>query len=349
VRIVPFILAGGQGTRLWPASRPGKPKQLLALAGETPLIRRTYERVNPLAGGGPVYVVTDADNREAVERALPEVRPEQVWIEPQGRNTGPSVSWALHEAEPEHAGEIAVFFPSDHVFQDPSGLRQAMQAGAAAARGGRIALLGVRPTRPETGYGYIEGGGADSSGVREVRRFLEKPSGATAAALMKRTDVFWNSGIFIVPIGTGLDLVRSASPELARFVEALPGPATARRAEGPGRPQLAAAFASVSPVPFDMAVLERTSQRALVPLEGGWSDLGSWQAVWEAGPQDETGNVVGRGGLALESEGCLLAGDGRTIAALGVKDLVIVAWGDAVLVCPRDRAQDVRKIVEALT
>jgi mannose-1-phosphate guanylyltransferase/mannose-6-phosphate isomerase len=349
VTLIPFILAGGQGTRLWPASRAGSPKQVLALTGEQPLIRQTCRRIAPLAGQAAIHVVTDARNRKGIEEAAPDLAPENIWTEPEGRNTGPSVSWALHEAAPEHGHAVAAFFPSDHLFADAAALREAVEAGAEVARRGRIALLGVRPTRPETGYGYIEGEAAGSSGAREVRRFLEKPDAAAAEALCRREDVFWNSGIFIMQVARGLEIIREVSPALSDFLDELPEAGTARREGMPGWDSLAAAFARVQALPFDVAVLERTGHCSVVPLDAGWSDLGSWQAVWEAGTPDPAGNVITTAGLAIDSEGCLMAGDGRTIAALGVKDLVIVAWGDAVLVCPRDRAQDVRTIVEKLS
>jgi mannose-1-phosphate guanylyltransferase len=244
---------------------------------------------------------------------------------------------------------VAAFFPSDHLFKNAAALREAVEVAAEVACHGRIALLGVRPTRPETGYGYIEGESAGASGAREVRRFLEKPDSGAAETLCRREDVFWNSGIFIMQVARGLEIVREVSPELSVFLDELPEAGTARGTGAPAGDSLAAAFARVPALPFDKAVLERTRHCSVVPLDAGWSDLGSWQAVWEAGTPDQAGNVITTAGLAVDSKGCLMAGDGRTIAALGVEDLVIVAWGDAVLVCPRDRAQDVRKIVEKLS
>jgi mannose-1-phosphate guanylyltransferase len=161
---------------------------------------------------------------------------------------------------------------------------------------------------------------------------------------MAREDMFWNSGIFAIPVAAGLHLVREADPGLAAFLDVLPAPGTGRSPGDAGRQQVATAFDRVTPEPFDIAVMEKTSQRLLAPLDAGWSDLGSWQAVWEQGDADADGNVVGPGGRAVESSGCLVTGDGRKISVLGASDLIVVAWGDTVLVCPRDRAQDVRKL-----
>jgi mannose-1-phosphate guanylyltransferase/mannose-1-phosphate guanylyltransferase/mannose-6-phosphate isomerase len=178
---------------------------------------------------------------------------------------------------------------------------------------------------------------------------MEKPDAATASALAAREDMFWNSCIFIIPVGAGLVAARAASPALAAFLDALPAPATARHAGDAGRPALAAAFAAVHSSPFDVEVMEQTPRRLMLPLaDAGWSDLGSWGAIWEGGEPDADGNVLGDTALAIDSRGCLVASDGPDVAALGVRDLVIVAWGGGVLVCPRDRAQEVKSIVEKL-
>ena len=343
VKIVPVILAGGVGTRLWPASRADSPKQYLALLGGSSLIKDTYDRILPLAGDGQVYVVTVEGHRDLVAAELPGLPPENIWCEPAGRNTGPSMAWALHELQLQHAGDVAVFFPADHVVGDGEALRQAVKSAAATAgETGQVGLLGVRPERPETGYGYVEAGAPTTSVCRTVTRFLEKPDRDKAVELMARNDMFWNSGIFALPVAAGLRLVRAADQGLADFLDGLPAPGTGRGRGDAAREQVVSAFDGVMPVPFDIAVMEKTPHRLLVPLDAGWSDLGSWQAVWEQGVADGDGNVVGHGGRVEESSGCLVTGDGRKISVLGARDLIVVAWGDSVLVCPRDRAQDVR-------
>ncbi len=350
MRIVPFILAGGQGNRLWPASRQGRPKQFLPLLGGNSLLRRTFDRVAPLADGGLLVVITVEGQEEHVAQCLPELAPERIWSEPVGRNTAPSIAWALREAARDHAGDVAAFFPADHMVRDDQALREAVRAAAAAAQAaGSIALLGVPPTRPETGYGYMEAGPAEDAGARPVTRFLEKPRLDAARDLLERDDVFWNSGIFVIPVGAGLAAVREASATLARFLDALPPPGGARRLEGPDRAALAAAFAAVPPCPFDVEVMERTMRRIMLPLaNAGWSDLGSWAAIWEVGEPDASGNVLAGPARAVDAQGCLLASDGPAVAALGVRDLVIVAWSGGVLVCPRDRAQEVKSLVEKM-
>jgi mannose-1-phosphate guanylyltransferase/mannose-6-phosphate isomerase len=345
VKIVPVILAGGVGTRLWPASREESPKQYLALLGGDSLINATYERILPLAGDGQVYVVTVAGHEDLVAAQLPGLPPENIWCEPAGRNTGPSIAWALHELQQRHAGDVAVFFPADHLVRDGEALRQAVTSVATAAgETGQVGLLGVRPERPETGYGYVEAAAAAAGNFRTVTRFLEKPDRATATQLMARDDMFWNSGIFALPVAGGLRLVRTADQGLADFLDELPAPGTGRGQGDAGRGQVISAFNGVMPTPFDIAVMEKAPHGLLVPLSAGWSDLGNWQAVWEQGDADENGNVVGPGGRVEESSGCLVISDGRKIAVLGARDLIVVAWGDSVLVCPRDRAQDVRML-----
>ncbi|MFQ5670899.1 MAG: mannose-1-phosphate guanylyltransferase [Acidobacteriota bacterium] len=349
MRVVPFILAGGQGQRLWPASRRERPKQFLPLVGEVSLIRATYQRVAPLARGGPIYVLTGEETAGLVREALPDLPADRIWTEPLPRNTGPSIAWALHEAMTEHGREVAAFFPADHHFGEEPALREAVdRAAEAAAATGRIGLLGVKPDRVESGYGHVQVGPGADRGGREVVRFLEKPPAARARELSRREDVFWNSGIFVLGVEDGLRIIRKASPALARFLQQVPPAGLSRQRGGGARPRLEAAFRAVKAVPFDVAVLERSPHRVLVPLEAGWSDLGSWQAVWEACSKDAAGNVVSGAATVLDSEGCLVRGGGRTVAVLGAKDLVIISCGDAVLVCPRERAQEVRRIVEAI-
>lgn len=349
MNIRPCILAGGQGTRLWPASRPEHPKQFLPLAGTRSLIRETYQRVLPLGDGQCPVVVSIEAHEALVQRELAELPADRIWLEPEGRNTGPSVAWALHELQRDDASAVAAFFPADHHVGQPEALRAAVHRGAAvAARTGGIALLGARPDRVEAGYGHIEYGEPVADGVHRVRRFLEKPDPETAGQLSRRDDILWNCGIFIVPVAAGLDLVRAASPALAAFLDALPAPGLARRPGTPERAGLRRAFESVESVPFDVAVLEPAEGCLVVPVEAGWSDLGSWQAVWEVGSRDARGNRVSPGSVVVDADGCLVQATGTRVAALGVKDLVIVAWGDAVLVCPRNRVQEVRQVVGPL-
>ena len=349
MRILPIILAGGSGNRLWPASQPALPKQFLHLMGSRSLLRETFERVETLGDEQAPVILSIERHDRLIRQELAELEPDRIWLEPAGRNTGPSVAWALHEIGPEDGGTVAVFFPSDHHVARPEALRAAVRSAAqAASRTGRLALLGARPDRPETGYGYVETGAELSENVHEVKRFLEKPDAATAGLLSNRQDVLWNCGIFVVPVTPGLELVREVSPSLARFLDGLPEPGSACRPGQPGREQLERAFDAVEAVPFDVAVLERTERCLVVPLEAGWSDLGSWQAVWEVGPRDESDNLIDPGSVAVETAGCLVRAEGSRIAAIGVKDLVIVAWGNAVLVCPRDRAQEIRRLAAEL-
>ncbi|MFQ5718251.1 MAG: mannose-1-phosphate guanylyltransferase [Acidobacteriota bacterium] len=343
------ILAGGHGTRLWPASRPDRPKQYLPLAGEASLIRQTWERARPVADPERCVVVSVEAHEALVRRELGEVHEAHVWLEPQGRNTGPSVLWTLHEVQHEDPDGVVVFLPADHHVARPDLLVEAAGAGVKhAQRTGDIVLLGARPERAETGYGHIEQGEKVQDDLYRVRRFLEKPDARTAAELAARHDVLWNCGLFIIPVTSGLEIACAVSPELSAFRSSLPAAGAARRPGSPGRQALCDAFASVRAVPFDVAVLERTQRCAVIPLDAGWSDLGSWQAIWQVAEHDSHDNHVAAGCVVNDSSGCHLASDGPRIAALGVENLVIVAWGDAVLVCPRERAQEIRRMVAGM-
>ena len=343
--IVPVVLAGGRGERLWPMSREARPKPVLPLVGDAPLLRTTCDRVAPLAGDGRVRVIGVEGMDEALRASVPQVGPEDLWLEPLGRNTGPSIAWVLAELADQPADAVLAVFPADHTILDEDGLRAAVRRAAdAALDAGRIALLGIRPDRAETGFGWIEMGEPLAHGLSSVARFLEKPSAEAAAGLLNRGGMLWNSGIFVMPIAAGRRLVAAVSPPLGEFMRALPQAGTARRPGKGDRERLTTAFAAVEPVPFDIAVMERTEARAVLPVDIGWNDLGTWEAVWEARTRDAAGNSISTGSLALEATDCLIEGEDVRVAAFGVRDLIIVAAGGAVLVCPRDRAAEVRRV-----
>jgi mannose-1-phosphate guanylyltransferase len=335
-----LILAGGSGTRFWPLSRKRRPKQLLALEGERTLLRDTLERLQPLVGPESVWVCTTEALAEEIRRDLPEVPPEQILLEPEGRNTAPAIGWSVRSM-PEGArrGVVAVL-PADHRVGDPAAFRQALERAAGVVeREDRVMTLGVVPHRPETGYGYLElepGGEAD--GVRRVRRFVEKPSAENAARFVESGNYLWNAGIFVFRGTTFLDVLARVQPELSRGLEEI--------AASPER--VRELYGRLPADSIDYAVMEKLDSISTVPLECGWSDLGSWEALDEVLPKDERGNSLRGDALAVDARGNLLFADEGTIAVVGVEGLVVVRTGDAVLVLPKERSQDVRKIVAEL-
>jgi len=343
-----LILAGGSGTRFWPLSRKSRPKQLLALEGERTLLRDTVERLQPLVPPEGVWICTTRALADAVRRELPEVPPGQILLEPVGRNTAPAIGWSIRSMPAAaRRGAIAVL-PADHRVGDPAAFRAALERAARAVETeDRVMTLGVTPRWAETGYGYLELGetadlsGAGESGLRRVRRFVEKPTLENAERFVRSGEYLWNAGIFVFRGTTFLDVLARLQPELARGLEEI--------AAAPDR--LDEIYPRLSADSIDYAVMEKLGEISTLPLDCGWSDLGSWSALDEVLAHDAADNC-GRGDtLAIDASGNLLfadAGDSGLIAVLGVKDLVVVRTGDTVLVMPKERAQEVRRIVAEL-
>lgn len=345
-----LILAGGTGTRFWPLSRKDRPKQLLALEGDTTLLRATFERLQPLVPPGAVWVCTTANLAAAVRRELPEVPPAQILLEPEGRNTAPAIGWSVRSM-PEEArrGPVAVL-PADHRVGDPAAFREILGRAARRAEAeDRVMTLGVTPRWAETGYGYLElDEETEPDGLRRVRRFVEKPDAENAARFLAAGNYLWNAGIFVFRGTTFLSLLERHEPELARGLEEIArSAASAASADDPGR--LAELYGRLPANSIDYAVMEKLDDISTFPLDCGWSDLGSWEALYEVLPAGPDGNAQRGDTLAVDSRGNLLFSDAGTVAVVGVQDLVVVRTGDTVLVCPRERSQDVRKLVAQLT
>jgi mannose-1-phosphate guanylyltransferase len=342
-----LILAGGSGTRFWPLSRKARPKQLLALEGERTLLRDTLERLAPGIGPESVWVCTTEALAEEIRRDLPEVPPGQILSEPQGRNTAPAIAWAVRSMPEEARRGVVAVLPADHRMGDPAAFRDALERAARVVeREDRVMTLGVVPRWAETGYGYLElepelepgAGRNDDSGVRRVRRFVEKPSAENAERFLASGNYLWNAGIFLFRGSTLLDIVARLQPDLARGLEEI--------AAAPDR--LRELYGRLPADSIDYAIMEKLDGIATIPLDCGWSDLGSWEALDELLPRDAQGNA-GRGDtLAVEARSNLLFADQGTIAVLGVEDLVVVRTGDAVLVMPKSRSQEVRKLISEL-
>jgi mannose-1-phosphate guanylyltransferase len=343
-----LILAGGSGTRFWPLSRRRRPKQLLALEGEVSLLRATVLRVAPLVPPEAIWVCTTRELGEAVRRELPEVPPEQVLLEPEGRNTAPAIGWSVRSMPEAARGGVVAVLPSDHRIGEPDAFRDTLaRAARAVERQDRVLALGVMPRWAETGYGYLElDPGEEADGLRRVRRFVEKPSPEDAARFAASGRHLWNAGMFVFRGERLLALLAVHEPELARGLEVI--------AAAPAR--LAEVYPRLPARSIDYAVMEKLDALATLPLDCGWSDLGSWAALDEVLPADPLGNT-GRGDrVALDAAGNLLFSDSGsgsgsgtgTIAVLGVRDLVVVRSGDVVLVMPKARSQEVRRLVKEL-
>jgi mannose-1-phosphate guanylyltransferase len=340
------IMAGGRGTRFWPLSRTGRPKQLLPLAGKLSLLRQTYERVAPLVGPERVLVVTSGELAAPIREQLPEVPPAQVIAEPVGRNTAPCAVLGVGLAARVAPGEPVALLPADHAIGDDDLFRQ--QLAAAFAHAGttdEVVTFGIVPTHPETGYGYLETGlEAGPGGFRAGLAFVEKPDRARAEAYLRGGRHFWNSGIFV----WGADTFRAAAtahvPQLAAALE----PVLAAWGSPIFMPALAAAYAQCPAVSIDVAVMEKLARFAVLPARFGWSDLGSWSAWRELAPAlgDDNRGVADL--VAVESRANVVHAPGKLVALIGVQGLVVVDTGDALLICPAAEDQRVKDIIGRL-
>jgi len=346
------IMAGGSGTRFWPLSRKRRPKQFLPLGGDgvTPLLTATAHRVASLSSLDHVLVVTRADLAEATREALPELPAANVLLEPAGRNTAPCVAWATHTVLRRDPDAVVVVLAADAYIADEAAFVGALRTACEAARTGAIVTLGIKPTRPETGYGYLHiGGSLDGApeGVHKVRAFVEKPDLARALTYVADEEHLWNAGIFVFRA----DVMRAAvARHLPAVAEAMADfdRAAARSPEDEAR-AVAERYPTLPSVSVDTGVMEKVGAVAVVPVDCGWSDVGSWQASWELAARDEHDNTVrGDAVLADASGNVVVAPPGKVIALIGVHDLVVVDTPDALLVVPRERAQDVKKAVDAL-
>lgn len=346
--ILPVILAGGAGSRLWPLSREHFPKPLLQLAGETTLLKATAMRLEGFDGAASPLFVCNEEHRFLVAEQIQAlgIRPSGILLEPEGRNTAPALTVAalyLAETQPD---ALMVVMPADHVIPDGAAFRAVVAQGAALARQGLLVTFGIVPTHAETGYGYIRRGGpiGDTGGFA-VDRFVEKPDAATAHAYVQAGDYLWNSGIFMMRADRWLEEIGRYAPQiLDACQEAIAG---GRRDDDFCRVGKDA-FLACPEDSIDYAVMEKTHRAAVVPMPGTWSDVGSWSAIWDLSERDATGNATRGDVLVHEVHDSLILSERRCVAAIGLKNMVIVETGDAVLVADKHCAQDVKQIVALL-
>jgi mannose-1-phosphate guanylyltransferase len=343
------IMAGGSGTRFWPASRRDRPKQFLTLATDKPLLRMTFERLEGLVPPERVWVVTTAATADASHDILPELPTGNILAEPVGRNTAACAGFAAHAVLSLDPEAICIVLPADHIIGQEDRFRSAMAAGARLVeREGGMLTFGVQPTRPETGFGYLELGPEHSRDgewtVHCLRRFVEKPDPEHARRYLESGQFLWNAGIFAWRAADLLDELRRQLPDLAHGLDRLKGAFGRSEAEG----VVAEVYPSLPATSVDFGVMEGAKTCWTVPVDFPWSDVGSWPALAEALPGDASDNR-GRGRvLADDAHGNVLVSMGPVISVVGVDDLVVIATPDAVLVVPKDEAQKVKDVVEAL-
>jgi mannose-1-phosphate guanylyltransferase len=351
------ILAGGRGTRFWPRSRTRTPKQLVSIVGKNTMLQQTVERLKPLIPPKQIWSVTNTEQAAALRQQLPTAARGGVLTEPFGRNTAAAIALAaIHIRHAAKGDALIAVLPADHYIAKPERYRQIVSAALDVARiEGRMVVLGIPPTRPETGFGYIERReppfGSGKFQVFPVRRFTEKPELATAKEYVASGMYQWNAGMFFWRVSTFLDALRCFLPKTHEAIEKLSKYIGKRSYAS----QLKKIYSSLENISVDYAILEKAATADkeggtvyVIPADVGWSDIGSWSAVYELLAKHPGENILGGPGETLDAEGNFLWSPGKFVAAIGIRDLIVVETPDAILVCPRDRAQDVGKIVKSL-
>ncbi|PJK13158.1 mannose-1-phosphate guanylyltransferase/mannose-6-phosphate isomerase [Lysobacteraceae bacterium NML120232] len=346
--IHPVILSGGSGTRLWPRSRSNTPKQFLSLTGDDTLFQATARRVAALPDSRPVLTICADDHRFMVGEQLQQIGLENggIVLEPVARNTAPAIALAALQVLAQDPDGVLLVLPADHLIRNEAAFHAAVAAGLPSAQQGLLVTFGIRPEYPETGYGYIRSGEPLADGVRHIAAFVEKPDAARARQYLESGEYLWNSGMFLFRADAYLAALQQHAPAIAE---------AARKAWQRARRDLdfirvdAECFAESPDDSIDYAVMERVQQAAVVPVDCGWSDVGSWSSLWSVAARDADGNVQLGDTVAIDSRNTYLqAADDRLLAVLGVEDLVVVDTADAVLVAHRERVQEVKKLVDTL-
>lgn len=342
-----LILAGGRGTRFWPRSRRRKAKQVLRFFGERSLIQQTVDRLRPVLPPERIWILTNEHLHEEIVRQLPEVPKRQILAEPAQRNTAPAIGLAAHVLETIDPNAVMGVFPADHIIERRAAFLRLLRAAFRTAARGEIAVLGIEPRWPETGYGYIEFPRGTARGTLEpatVARFREKPNLETAKAYMEAGNYFWNAGMFFWRVSVVLEELRRHLPKTAELLDSLPKFSSRRFG-----PELAETFPMCENISIDYAVLERAEHVVgFAAGDIGWNDVGSWNAVYELLPRDGAQNVARTETLAEGSSGNYVDAEGKLVALLGVEDLIVIDTPDALLVAHRDRAQQVGDLVKQL-
>ncbi len=343
--IHPVVLSGGSGTRLWPLSRAAYPKQLMPLVGERSLLQETIQRVGDAKQFAAPVLICNDEHRFLVAEQLRSLdcKPEAIVLEPVGRNTGPAVAAAALMAKPD---SVLLILPSDHYIVDPAKFRTAIAVAAKAAEAGSLVTFGIKPSAPETGYGYIRRGEAGATnGAFKVAAFVEKPDAAKAEAYLASGEYLWNSGMFVFRADRFLaELAKFEPAMLAAVKEAVAGAVRdldfIRLAKD--------SFAKAKSKSIDYAVMERTKDAAVVPADMGWTDVGSWAALWDVAKKDSQGNALIGDVIAADVTNSYIRSESRLVTAVGLDNIVLIETVDAVMAVARDRAQDIRLIVDRL-
>ncbi|WP_088183232.1 mannose-1-phosphate guanylyltransferase/mannose-6-phosphate isomerase [Sphingobium sp. Z007] len=348
--IHPVILSGGSGTRLWPVSRPDLPKQFIALVTQQTLLQETILRAAGQQRFAAPIFVTNARYGALIKSQSDAIaqKPAAILLEPRGRNTAAAIAIAAHWITDRQGDDLMLVMPSDHQIKDLPAFHQAIERAMPAAMAGRLVTFGIEPHRPETGYGYIECGAGlvDAEGVFSVSRFAEKPDAELAATYLASGRHLWNAGIFLFKASAYLAELGAHAPGVARHCAAAMQAATF---DGSFATPQVEQFEQCPDISIDYAVMEKTERAAVVPVAMGWSDIGSWEALWEVQQRDENDNAHTGAVTSIDSHGNLIYVDGGPpVATAGLKDMIVVSTADGVLIIPRQRSQDVKLLAQTI-
>ncbi len=347
------IMAGGSGTRFWPLSRQLYPKQLLRIMGGETLIQQTMRRVLRCVPAKRVVISTNPAQAESIRLQLADWKDDladNFIIEPEARNTAPAIALAATVLRQRNPQAVMLVAPADHVIKDHRRFQSAVALGAKLADAGHLVTFGIRPIRPETGYGYIQAdlrarlGRHDGLVGHPIVRFVEKPAASTASRYVKAGSYYWNSGIFLWRASAILEELARYQPALAQAMRRI----ERGLSSGASGELIARAYRQLTAVSIDHAVMERSARAAMIPVDFAWSDVGNWSSLEEVAPRDGTGNVLSGNVVDLDSRNSILYADRRLVATIGLSDMVVVDTPDATLICPKARSQDVRQVVEKL-
>lgn len=342
--MIALIMAGGFGTRFWPQSRADMPKQFLKVVGDRSMLQLTVERLEPLIPLHKIYIVTAASQVPLVREHLPGLPLQNIIIEPFGMNTAPCIALSMEYLKRLYPDNTAmIVLPADHVIKDTTAFLNSLAKAETAAAEGDLVTFGIVPEYPATGYGYIEAGKELSPGIHEVLRFKEKPDYDTALGFLSSGNFFWNSGMFAWQLGTIAAAFKTLMPEVNELLEQI-------RAiwDSSGTTSgIAEIYAGMPRVPIDIGIMEASSNRVLIPVQLGWSDVGSWKALAELSGSDADGNSFMASGIAFASKDNYVYSNKFT-ALIGVDNLCVIETPDAILVCAKDRAEEVKKVVDHL-
>lgn len=336
------ILAGGSGTRLWPLSREQLPKQFLSIDGGHTLLEATISRLHPLVTREHVLIVTKKDYAQG--EAYHALSPYQTLLEPEGRNTAPAIALAAAWLTRNGDDPVMLVLPADHVIKEPALFQTALRQAVVAAQNGQLVTFGITPSRPDTGFGYIQAGAAQSGNVHAVQRFAEKPDLVTAESFLRDGGYYWNSGMFVWKSSAILQEIARHLPEVTAILDDI----TTEWQSGNAAEAVSRHFPRMPSISIDYGVLEKTANVALIPCDIGWSDVGSWDAVHEVSDKDAAGNATQGNVIAVDCRNALIQSNKRLVAAIGVEDLNIIETPDAVLITKRGESQRVREVVDTL-